>query len=670
MKPLRTKILRRSRSAPLLLTFFLTTVICFPQARAGNTILNGAAPRPFYVFAHNPNSTTEIDNALNNGCNALEPDITTASCGGQEILVDWDSDFPNRDGKCTDLHLADWCEYVHAKALLPNSKLSLIVFDTKTPAASAARGPEILDTIRQHLNYGGVNINVIISVATRSDGALFDNILTQLGEREAAQVDAENDAADILNFFFARNFSGNIGYGDGTATQGPNLPRAMDKAAFLRASIGYPRIVTYVYTLSEEDSEHSFIDGGTDGIIPTDGSQLEVLGVVASHPEIRLGVPSDNPFQPLNEAYGLEFQTSNDNNSGTDADFIFTLTGCRGSATIRVNAGYIIPLLYDSHRFEDGRFDWVTIPSANLGELQSITIQNLGGGNAPGWKPVDVKVSSARWLGPDSSNSREYHVTIDQAIDSGETKNFALTRNFQLLPSIKCPADITVPNDPNQCGAVVTFTPVVDAPCNNGISISSPASGALFPVGSTVVSSYAQSPEGQSVPCTFTVTVQDKQNPIVNCPASKVVNATSPAGTVVAFAPTASDNCSVASLVSVPASGSTFPIGDSSVTCTAKDGAGNVASCNFNIHVKGAQEQANDLIGVIGGLPIKSKLKQSLTTELNELLSELAQSTTPCDELSKFIEAAQKAQKTKKITPAQATQLINAASLIQAVVGC
>ena len=43
-------------------------------ARAENTPLNGAAPRPFYVVAHNSNTLEEVELALEHGANALEPD--------------------------------------------------------------------------------------------------------------------------------------------------------------------------------------------------------------------------------------------------------------------------------------------------------------------------------------------------------------------------------------------------------------------------------------------------------------------------------------------------------------------------------------------------------------------------------------------------------------------
>gem|GEM_PF-5260574 len=53
----------------------------------------------------------------------------------------------------------------------------------------------------------------------------------------------------------------------------------------------------------------------------------------------------------------------------------------------------------------------------------------------------------------------------------------------------------------------------------------------------------------------------------------------------VSFAPTASDNCTVASVICSPASGSCFPIGSSTVTCTTTDFGGNTAMCSFTVTV-------------------------------------------------------------------------------------
>src|SRR6185503_5101823 len=56
----------------------------------------------------------------------------------------------------------------------------------------------------------------------------------------------------------------------------------------------------------------------------------------------------------------------------------------------------------------------------------------------------------------------------------------------------------------------------------------------------------------------------------------------------VTFTPPATDNPAVTSLVCSPASGSTFPLGSPTVTCTASDAAGNTSSATFNVVVKDA----------------------------------------------------------------------------------
>jgi len=83
--------------------------------------------------------------------------------------------------------------------------------------------------------------------------------------------------------------------------------------------------------------------------------------------------------------------------------------------------------------------------------------------------------------------------------------------------------------------------------------------------------------------------VQDKTAPVISgVPASQTLAATSPAGAVATYAaPTATDAVDAAVPVTCsPASGSTFPIGSTTVTCTATDAAGNGASASFTITVQ------------------------------------------------------------------------------------
>ncbi len=83
-----------------------------------------------------------------------------------------------------------------------------------------------------------------------------------------------------------------------------------------------------------------------------------------------------------------------------------------------------------------------------------------------------------------------------------------------------------------------------------------------------------------------TVTVRDAIPPVVSCPGDITATATSDTGVAVNFTATASDAGSgLQSLVCAPASGSTFAVGETIVTCTARDNAGNSASCSFKVTV-------------------------------------------------------------------------------------
>ncbi|MFY9609294.1 MAG: DUF4394 domain-containing protein [Blastocatellia bacterium] len=91
--------------------------------------------------------------------------------------------------------------------------------------------------------------------------------------------------------------------------------------------------------------------------------------------------------------------------------------------------------------------------------------------------------------------------------------------------------------------------------------------------------------------CSFTITVVDTQPPSITCPANVTAvtaltcPATSASGVVNFPPPTASDNCPGVTAACVPASGSIFPVGTTTVTCTATDASGNTATCSFSVTV-------------------------------------------------------------------------------------
>jgi hypothetical protein len=84
----------------------------------------------------------------------------------------------------------------------------------------------------------------------------------------------------------------------------------------------------------------------------------------------------------------------------------------------------------------------------------------------------------------------------------------------------------------------------------------------------------------------FAVTVVDTTPPSIDVRGPAPVPATSKAGAVVEYTATAADTVTASVTPSCsPSSGGTFPIGATTVTCTATDGAGNTAKRSFQVEV-------------------------------------------------------------------------------------
>jgi Tol biopolymer transport system component len=79
----------------------------------------------------------------------------------------------------------------------------------------------------------------------------------------------------------------------------------------------------------------------------------------------------------------------------------------------------------------------------------------------------------------------------------------------------------------------------------------------------------------------------DRTAPVVKPPADQTTDEEGPGGAVVNYPPgSIDDNASgIASTACLPASGSLFPVGDTTVTCTATDHAGNTSSAAFTVTV-------------------------------------------------------------------------------------
>jgi hypothetical protein len=211
------------------------------------------------------------------------------------------------------------------------------------------------------------------------------------------------------------------------------------------------------------------------------------------------------------------------------------------------------------------------------------------------YDPAGNVLWSQQFNGASSSNdypasiavdaSNNVYVTGASKVSGGNIYNFVTIKYTQC--ALTCPPDITVNNDPGQCGAVVNYSnATATGDCGSEITYSK-ASGTMFAIGTTTVT--VTSTETGAT-CSFNVTVIDNEKPIITCPADKTVN-TDPNvcyAVVNTGTATATDNCS-ATVNGTRSDGlsltDNYPVGGTTITWTATDASNNTSTCTQTITV-------------------------------------------------------------------------------------
>ncbi|MCX8109439.1 MAG: HYR domain-containing protein, partial [Verrucomicrobiae bacterium] len=121
-----------------------------------------------------------------------------------------------------------------------------------------------------------------------------------------------------------------------------------------------------------------------------------------------------------------------------------------------------------------------------------------------------------------------------------------------------------------------------------------------FNLGTNSVTATATDLAGNTTNSAVQVIVKDYEHPQITCPSNIMVCA-NPSGTniVTWLPPSASDNCAVTNITCNPPSGSHFPVGETTVTCTATDSSGNPSHCTFTVTVLKVDLTAADLDGTV-----------------------------------------------------------------------
>jgi Tol biopolymer transport system component len=362
---------------------------------------------------------------------------------------------------------------------------------------------------------------------------------------------------------------------------------------------------------------------------------------------------------------------------------------------------------------------------------------------APSWSPDGKKIAFGSDLRDPISNRIRTEIYVMNADGSGQTNlsnnpsSIDTNPDWGTATAIEdtTPPTLTVPEDieveaTSEDGAQVMYTvtaqdnvdgnatleedgsTVTQDDIGGDIDIScEPASGTTFPIGNTTVQCSATDEAGNTGTASFMVTVnappppeEDTTPPVLTVPEDMVVNATSEQGTEVMYNVSAEDNVDgtatleedgsitqddVGGNITIscdPPSGSTFPIGETEVECSATDEAGNTATELFTVTVNPPtpfppstpipKQVIDELISIIQNV---DNVPQSIKTDIITLLEEVSNILTDnnpnndesaCDELSAFINEVNAAERSGTLTADQAADLRTQAEDIRNMLSC
>jgi hypothetical protein len=208
--------------------------------------------------------------------------------------------------------------------------------------------------------------------------------------------------------------------------------------------------------------------------------------------------------------------------------------------------------------------------------------------NCPGLGPVVCDPPSGSSLAP---GVHTIQCSVTDAAGNTSACSFRVTVWPGLV--VRC-ADVTVSANSN-CVANASIDGGSTNLSGGTITLSQTPPGP-YPLGTNDVTLTVSDGHGASGSCTARVIVLDRTPPQLTPPANIIaVNDADQCGAVVTFALAVANDCSaITQNTCSPPSGSLFPVGTTTVQCTATDAAGNTANTNFTVTVY--DQQAPTLI--------------------------------------------------------------------------
>ncbi len=168
-------------------------------------------------------------------------------------------------------------------------------------------------------------------------------------------------------------------------------------------------------------------------------------------------------------------------------------------------------------------------------------------------------------------------------------------------PVITVPPSPMIVNTASSSGTVVNYSASATDKYGAVPIDCTPPSGSVFKLGGTVVSCTATDVAGNMATASFLVMVRtgpDTIKPTITVPPNLTVKTTSQSGEQVKYSVSVTDNFNdPVQLTCDPPSGSMFAVGDTTITCTATDLAGNVATNSFVVTVVYESDAADEIVG-------------------------------------------------------------------------
>jgi hypothetical protein len=345
--------------------------------------------RKFYILGHNPNTLQEVANFLRAGANALEPDICFDEDKPDRFFVSHGSIGSNKFIPENSLvtYLTGLREMLTDPA--NNFNLSLIAFDIKTPSFDINEFIRIVfDNFSNFAVCDGVALLITVGSLAHIN---FLNSYDQTKANVAIGIDEEKRPQDVEAGFKAQAQK-TFTYANGNLI--PTIKFGLFKSMMIARSLqaagnGLSFKLIYAWVLNRESYIRSYLDLHIDGLIVDVETVPHLLQILNEEHFAEMYELAHNGFNPYSAPpppqYLLTIKTSDMHHAGTDVPVKFTLEGSAGILESTLDCDF-------KDVMERGETDFLTLEGKDIGNIVSLTIEELDSSINSGWLSESIKL--------------------------------------------------------------------------------------------------------------------------------------------------------------------------------------------------------------------------------------------------------------------------------------